>query len=59
MITLLVALLLVLLINLGLIGGVLVRDMRRRKVGPMDFVTLTAIALTAGLGLAAIVLLLA
>ncbi|HEY4169226.1 MAG TPA: hypothetical protein VGM96_20715 [Reyranella sp.] len=55
----LVVLLLVLLINLGVIGGVIVRDMRRRKAGPMDFVSLTAVALTACLDLAAIVLLLA
>ena len=54
----LVVLLIVLLINLGLIGGVLARDMRRRKAGPMDFVILTAIVLAAGLDLAAIVLLL-
>jgi hypothetical protein len=55
----LVVLLLVLLINLGVIGGVLVRDMRRRRVGPADYVALTAIALAAGLDLAANVLLLA
>jgi hypothetical protein len=55
----LVVLLLVLLINLGVIGGVLLRDMRRRKTGPADFIALTGLALTTGLDLGAIVLLLA
>lgn len=55
----LVVLLLVLLINLGVIGGVVVRDMRHRMVGSADFAALTAIALAAGLDLTAIVLLLA
>ena len=54
----LVVLLLVLLVNLVLIGGVLARDMRRRKAGPVDYVTLAAIGLATGLDLAAIVLLL-
>lgn len=55
----LVVLLLVLLINLGVIGGVVVRDMRHRMVGSADFAALTAIASAAALDLTAIVLLLA